>query len=225
MEIEWENWQIINFSPFSVSRFGKRCCCWSSEGKIKNGLSSGHCPLEITVSKDGGEASSRGIIASFKHTQIRTAFYPCRWAHFLHFRFAKSTNHCSMCECYLPQHMWVLFYVCVCLFWGEVLEGKKDSRFKNSFKVSAVLKERSHRQIATRMVTFRLGLIWWEGAGLHECWESTSSVSPALQAHSLPAEPSRKPMREHLLSYSPWATVLMHLPLCEEEDGKGSSWR
>ena len=68
---------IINFSPFSVSRFGERCNCRSSGRKIKNGLSSGHYPLEIIVSKDGGEASSRGIIASFKNTQIRTAFYPC----------------------------------------------------------------------------------------------------------------------------------------------------
>ena len=39
----------------------------SNGRRVKNGLSS----AESTVSKKGGEAASRGIIASFKNTEVR----------------------------------------------------------------------------------------------------------------------------------------------------------
>lgn len=63
--------QIINFSPFSVNRFGERCCgC----GSVKCGLPY----VKIKMSKDGGETPSGIIIAPFKDTHVRNAFYPQR---------------------------------------------------------------------------------------------------------------------------------------------------
>ena len=48
--------------------------------------------------------------------------------------------------------------LCMCMFVsGGGVRGKKRTL---DFKVSTVPKERNHRQIAIKMVTFRLGLIW-----------------------------------------------------------------
>lgn len=66
--------QIINFSPYPVNRFGERCCRCGSGRKMKCGLPY----VKIKMSKDGGEVPSGIIIAPFKDTQVRNAFYPQR---------------------------------------------------------------------------------------------------------------------------------------------------